>query len=346
MKKNLLITYDYELFLGNLSGKVNECLIEPTSQILSVLEKFNVKAIFFVDTTYLIQLKERSYQFSICKNDFDTIALQLQQIILAGHYVFPHIHPHWMEAEYLPNSNEWKLNIISKYRFHNLSKNERERVFDDSIQFLNSIILPIHPDYKIDCYRAGGWCIQPFDDFKPLFLKYKFKYDMSVLRGFYLFSSAHFFDFSSAPKKDIYHFEDDVLIETPAGRFTQFPISSIHINSWTLFLDKIWLKYLYRIKRDHSYSRGQGQKNVTTDMQSPSSPKGDNFLTSKKERIATELLTISKLSTYLKFINKNNYMHFISHPKMLIQHNHKMFEKFLRKVYDKYEIESDFRKMI
>jgi len=166
-----------------------------------------------------------------------------------------------------------------------------------------------------------------------------------VLGGFYQFSSAQYFDFSMAPQKDIYRFEDDVTVEKTNGTFTEFNISSLEIKNSVRFFDKAWLKYIHKIKGDHTFSRGQGQSSVANDMQKPAAVKGHDILNSKKERIAVELLTLVKLPAYLKFIHNNNYMQFISHPKMLTQHNHKMFDKFLQKVFSKFEMETDFKKM-
>ena len=346
MKKQLLITYDYELFLGNRSGNIEECLIKPTGETLDILGKYNAKAIFFVDTTYLQQLKKKSADNLSCKKDFETIAGQVRKIIKAGHYIYPHLHPHWLDAEYISETNEWRLNKIDKYRFNNIDEKEKNFVFDGSVNLLKEIIHPVQPAYLIDCYRAGGWCIQPFEDFKPYFIKHNFKYDMSVLGGFYLFSDAQYFDFSSAPEKNIYRFEEDVIVEKQDGSFTQFNISSIHINGFTNFLDKILLKYLYKIKGDHTFTRGQGQVSVKSDMKKPAANKGHDILNSKKERIAVELLTKVKLPAYLEFFHKNSYMQFISHPKMLTQHNHKMFDNFLKNVFSNFEIETDFKKMI
>lgn len=345
MKKNLLITYDYELFLGNRSGCIADCLLKPTYQTLSILETYQATGIFFVDTTYLMQLKNKIADYPVCKKDFDSIVTQLQEIIKAGHYIFPHLHPHWIDAVYLPESNEWRLNDISKYRFHNISQSQRALVFDGSMDLLNQIIFPVKPDYLIDCYRAGGWCIQPFEDFKSYFEKHHIKYDMSVLSEFYLFSDTQFFDFSACPKKNIYRFENDVVVENRQGNFTQYTISSIYINQMLGFFDKVWLKYLYKIKGDHTFTRGQGQVAVKTDMQKPNSITGHDILSAKKERVAIELLTAVKLPAYLKYMRQNDYMHFISHPKMLTQHNHKIFKAFLQKVYNEFEIETDFKKM-
>ncbi|MEO5570205.1 MAG: hypothetical protein ABIT08_01650 [Bacteroidia bacterium] len=345
MKKQLLITYDYELFLGNRSGSADECLIQPTEQTLAVLEKYKAKAVFFVDTTYLLQLKKKIDEYAGCKKDFEKVTAQIKQLISAGHYVYPHLHPHWLDAEYLAGTNEWRLNKIEKYRFHNITASEKQFVFDESVQLLKEIIHPVAPGYEVDCYRAGGWCIQPFEDFKMFFIKNNFKYDMSVIGGFYQFSSAQYFDFSMTPKKDIYHFEDDVTVEKTNGRFTEFNISSLEIKNSTRFFDKAWLKYIHKIKGDHTFNKGQGQASVANDMQQPAAVKGHDILNSKKERIAVELLTLVKLPAYLKFIHDNNYMQFISHPKMLTQHNHKIFDRFLKKVFGTFEVETDFKKM-
>ena len=51
-KKLLLFTFDYELFLGDKSGSVQDCLITPTDHLISLLNKYEFKAYFFVDTVY------------------------------------------------------------------------------------------------------------------------------------------------------------------------------------------------------------------------------------------------------------------------------------------------------
>ena len=58
MKKKILLTFDYELFLGAKSGSVDNCLIVPTDMLLDVMERHQTKAIFFVDTTYIMRMCE------------------------------------------------------------------------------------------------------------------------------------------------------------------------------------------------------------------------------------------------------------------------------------------------
>ena len=53
-KKNLLITLDYELYLGELSGSVEKCILEPAEKLRVIFKENKLKKIiFFLDTTYL-----------------------------------------------------------------------------------------------------------------------------------------------------------------------------------------------------------------------------------------------------------------------------------------------------
>ncbi|OQB62917.1 MAG: hypothetical protein BWX95_01201 [Bacteroidetes bacterium ADurb.Bin141] len=346
-KKQVLITFDYELFLGNRSGSVDDCLIKPTNQIIDVIEKHGERAIFFVDTTHLLTLEKYAEKYDACSNDLETVSAHIASISKRGHEIFPHLHPHWLDAEYLPQTNEWKLTGTDKYRFFHLNENERELIFTGSVELLNKFIKPHNPEYILDGYRAGGWCIQPFSAFEPYFKKHKIKYDFSVLGKFYLFSNAQFFDFSEAPEKSVYHFQNDIVKENDKGLFTELNISSVFIPKNVQFLNKIFQKFYFKLTGDHSFNRGEGQIAVKID---PSIVKptthGYDILNSNWERVAIELMSQIKMPVYKKFIQEQDYMHFISHPKMLTQHNIRMFDNFLSYAGSRYEIETDFRKMV
>lgn len=346
MKKQLLITFDYELYLGNRSGTIADCMIDPTNKLIALMEKYGIHAVFFVDTTYLLRLKEQSKTTAACLRDFNTIALQLQTLVEKGHDVFPHIHPHWLDAEYLAENNQWRLNDVSKYRFHQISEAQRALVFDGSMQLLKEILLPRFPSYKINGYRAGGWGIQPFEDFLPYFKKHQFEYEFSVLGGIYQFTDAQQFDFSNASNKTIYRFSEDVCVEDPNGSFIQYNISSIKVPPLASFLDKVWIKVLYKFFGEHTFNKGEGQPSRVMSGKNPASADGHDLSDKIWERISIELLTSVKLGLYMKFLESNKYMHFISHPKMITDHNLAVFNKFLKAAFEKYSIETDFHKML
>jgi hypothetical protein len=78
----------------------------------------------------------------------------------------------------------------------------------------------------------------------------------------------------------------------------------------------------------------------------PVSGKGKDINTSNWERVAVELLTMVKAGQYKEYFSNHSYMHFISHPKMINNHNLSEFDKFLRFAFNNYRIETDFMKMI
>jgi hypothetical protein len=119
-EKLLLFTFDYELFLGEKSGTVQQCLVTPTDQLIFCLDKYAFKAIFFIDTVYILHLKEIAEKHTAAKTDLDSIINQLVKIVKSGHEIHPHIHPHWMDAIYHPESNEWNLSEKKHYSFGSL----------------------------------------------------------------------------------------------------------------------------------------------------------------------------------------------------------------------------------
>jgi len=329
--KNILFTFDYELFLGKRSGTIDKCVIEPTQKILDLFSLNGFSwAIFFVDTTWLLRMREVALVNSNVKKDYEKVEKQLNYILKSGHYIFPHLHPHWVNAIYLPNINQWQLTDYAKYRFHKLDKGERELLFDSSIQILKDIL---GSEYKPIGYRAGGWSIQPFEDFEPLFRKHGILYDFSVLPGNKCISTGQHYDFSDVNFTSPYRFSKDVIV-SGKGDFVEFPISTIEMSSIGSVVNKVLLKYL---AWTGDLSRGNGNGIVTETLEQSGN---------KKEMVSIELLNSVKLPMYLKFLENNSYMQFISHPKMLTPHNISVFERFVKIVFQTYDVNTDFFKMV
>lgn len=346
MKKNLLLTFDYELFLGPRSGQPIESIIEPTERIRSIINAKGIKAIFFVDTTYLITLEKFASQHTACAADLKIVSDQMKQLIEDGHYIFPHVHPHWLDAEYDSIQHQFNLSDVTKYRFHNLSEEDREYIFRSSFRILNTIISSVDSKYEINGFRAGGWSIQPFSDFKPYFERFGIKYDFSVMGGLYQFSNAQYFDFSNAPSKPIYTFNNEVAIEELNGKFVQISSSVLSVNPVYDKADRVHRKILYKLLKDHTYTRGIGQQSKRLQDVLPVSEKGVSTSDNSKEPASVELMSIVKLPLYIKYIEQNDFMHFVSHPKMLSRHNLNTLENFLDAICNKYTIESDYKNIV
>lgn len=316
-KKELIITFDYEPFLGFKSGTSQNCLIKPTNAVQAILNKYNAKATFFVDTLYILNLKKYKLQ-----DEYIAITNQIKSLHNNGHCIFPHIHPHWLDAKFLSEIKQFDLSNLEKYALSSIDKNQIDELFSQSFSLLNELGI-IYNEWG---YRAGGWCIQPFTKFIDSFNKYNIKYEFSVLPNYKNEKQEQYFDFTTISKKTPYKFQNDVVTEDKTGAFTEFPISTIEISNSTILFSRIVNKYLWKTN-DKGFGDGYGAQTsaLKTTLQ-------------KSEMISIDILNIAKLNTYKKFIKNNHYMHFISHPKMLTRHGLKTLDYFLKFAHSNFEI--------
>lgn len=332
-KRNLILTFDYELFLGSNSGSPLDCMIKPTDSILDTLNMFSLKAIFFVDTTYILRLREDSDKYPELVQHAKNIENQLTEILKQGHYVFPHLHPHWIDALYEPIKKTWRLTNYRYYRFNSLNIEQRNYIFDDSMTYIKRLYLDAQRNLEVFGYRAGGWAIQPFEDFEAYFQKHNIRHDFSVIPGFYNLDEQQYFDFRNIMKSSNYKFNaKNITIENIAGEYTEWPISVIPNRPITKIFNRMFNKYLWKIG-EKSIGKGVGAKLNPVD-------KAVNG-----EMASIELLTRANINLYLKYLKVNSGIHFITHPKMVSHHNLRMFKKLMEKIHSLYIIESDFNLM-
>jgi hypothetical protein len=301
-------------------------MIEPADALLAVMEKHQVKSVFFIDTLCLMQYEAHAPSF----HDLEQAKKQLRKLHEKGHYVFPHIHPHWLDASYISGARQFNLGNLSRYSLAQFSESEISAHFKKSISYLESLGI----QYNEWGYRAGGWCIQPFGLFRQAFIENKIKFDFSVLPGYRNEDKNQNFDYSGVSEHEPYCFSNAVEMRDNRGEFTEFPISATSFNAMTLLADRILRKYLWK-KGDKSWGDGLSAKTAAL-----------KSTLHQKEMISTDILTAAKLSSYKAFLSGNHFMHWISHPKMLTRHGLNCFDQFLKASKKKYCIETDFYKML
>lgn len=297
-KRDAIITFDYEVFLGRQTGTIENSVLKPTEAILKVLKENNAKAIFFVDTTWLLFLKEN---FS---DDFRLVTGQLRSIAESDSSVELHLHPQWINAVKI--GNQINFNSLKHYKLHYLSNEEILDLFNKTIDLLQSIT-----NRKVRCFRAGGWCIEPFNKIRAAFEASGIKYDFSVAPGLYLNEGKVFdFDYSGAPKLPYYKFQNDVQRPEVEGQFLELPVSTYYNNSVYRLVNKI----LLIIKKDKIFGDGKGIKE-----------KSFFTLMSLYRHLifSYAMLTIDKTSSlYFRYLlqthfRKTGLLVIISHPKTI-----------------------------
>ena len=322
--KKVLFTFDYELFLGSNSGSFENCISIPLDKILKLFSKNNLQIVFFLDVLYYETAKNQIHY----KEEFHKLQTQLIQLLQQGHIIFPHIHSHWLDAEYQLNTKTWNLSNTTKYRFQSINENLKKEIFDLSINTIKELQEMSNVFYPIHSFRAGGWCIQPFEDFKPYFKKYGIKYDLSVIPGHHYVGEIQQYDFSNIKETNLYKFENDPNEINLKGSFTEIPITTY---SWNLkFFTKLnKINTVLRDKTNLKHFKYFGDGKIANHS-------GEKFTPKEIGNLSIENLNWITFFKYLVTTYKSDFVHFISHSKTITPHNLvflKLYLKFLRKFF-------------
>lgn len=293
-RRNAIITFDYEVFLGRKTGTIENCVLKPARAVLKILKENNAKAIFFVDTTWLLFLRDNFH------DDFQVVKEQLKDIIASGSSVELHLHPQWLTASI--ENGEVVFDSYENYTLHSLKEEEIPALFVRSAELLQSIT-----GQKVRCFRAGGWCVEPFDKLKDAFLKVGVQYDFSVVPGVYLKEGKSYdFDFTRAPGLMFYKFSDCTVEPDKNGVFTEFPVSTYKNNPLYRVLNKVLIK----LRGDHIFGDGISNKE-----------KSAGQTLSNLFRFSKGMLTLDRMSNAMfKFLllthfRRSRFLVVVSHPK-------------------------------
>ncbi len=325
MKKNILLTFDYEVYLGKKSGTLENCLLKPTQHLQAALNKYKVKAIFFVDTMGL-QAYEK---IAVHSSKINEVKAQLKELYNQGHYIFPHIHPHWLDAKIIRNSEQFDLGNTNRYALFSLDADMQKNLIENALNWFRSIEI----DYEVWGYRAGGWAIQPFNLLAALFKKNQILHEFSVIPGYKNNNPFQFFDYSMVDNNYPYRFSNDVEIEDKSGEFIEYPITALPVQNIHKVASSLVLKYLWK-KNDRGYGDGISSESA-------------NSITGSSHTMIASVDSLNKgnMSAYKRYLLKNNYIHFVSHPKMFTKHSLWCLETLLKWVSGRYATEYDYQKM-
>lgn len=243
MKKNqikLLLSLDYEIFFGTNSGSVENCIIHPTQNLLELLDRYNYKVSLFVDAGFLVKLKQQSLEFPDLSKQYTTIKKQLKSLSSQGHDIQLHIHPHWQDSYY--DGSRWVINT-QRYRLHDFTSREIGEIVASYKQELESC-----SEQPIFAFRAGGWCLQPFNKIKQALQDNNIWLDSTVFSQGHSDDPTRWFNFNAMPNQAYWHFDDDPLTINQHGYFTELPISATKTSPlffWKLALRKKFSSHLF-----------------------------------------------------------------------------------------------------
>ena len=319
---NICLTFDYELFFGDISGTVEHTIIKPVDKLLEVLNETNVNAIFFVDALFLFRLRTEGLQAT--QNAYEMIAEQLRLAYTLGYEVEIHIHSHWMDAIYDHKVNMWRFPSMKRYKLHDLPDNpdssciSKTQCIALAKEELQRIIYEVDKTYKPRKFRAGGWCVEPFLEISQSLAANEIYQDYSTIHDFTLATSVHDVDFTRLPQRANWNFHDDIRINQKSGRFSTQTTASWHVSILIYRLLKFFDIILYsKLQTKHSNERFSDGRTIDV--------KGTKYISVKKTCIAldTDKLTSRMMCRVEKKfrqrfrLNNQDIIYTIGHPKSM-----------------------------
>lgn len=213
----ILLTLDYELFLGSRTGDVQHCLVEPLNAMSAQTDPYGVKYTIFVDATFLYKLESLRKRFPRLDKEYVMVVAHIQQLVSQGHDIQLHIHPNWFYSAY--DGEQWRLDQ-QHYKLSDLSSADRETIFLNAKQLLDDIV-----GYSTIAFRAGGFSAQPTNMLSSLFDKTGIIVDASVCPGMVYNSPHQTYDYAVCPTSDMWRFSADICRPEQNGKYIEFPIT-------------------------------------------------------------------------------------------------------------------------
>lgn len=249
--KNIILTLDYELY-GNGSGNIYTHIIEPTYNILEIANRYDAKITFFVEVVEFWKIEEewlKGNKMGYEENPINDIRKQLQEAYRQGHDVQLHIHPQWVEAEYVEgnwkvNFEDWRLGGYAKdgdFSLYNLLERGKAT--------LEQWISCVDPAYTCVAIRAGGYNIQPSSEIVKAMQLVGLKIDSSIYPGGKEIGLLSNYDYSSINKEEAYWHVGNKLEEQGNSEIVELPIVAFPIRRWKKFASFDRIKSLLRNRK-------------------------------------------------------------------------------------------------
>lgn len=337
MKYRLHFTLDYEIH-GNGDGNPYSLMIEPTGRLMPLLDQYGQRVTIMADVAEILAFKR--YYEETGRDDFHFLEIenQLREAILRGHDVQLHIHSSWFKAEW--TGKKWDQ-CIEEYNLAALPYERIDEMVGCCVSYLNSLLSPIRPDYKVWLFRAANWSMMPTSNIYQVLLKHGIKADTSVYKGG-VQSGNVAYDYREACQQLLSYPADVRNINYIAppdqeGFLTEYPIYT-EMRSLAAFVTPIRLFRMVRA-RFHKHKKNT----IIRDLGSTAHNEDNRHLTFRTlfKRIpwkmdfnqATGKQLISAMKRIMSLnIKDRDYVDvvLIGHSKSFLKYNEKNFSRFLK----------------
>ncbi len=336
LQYNLHFTLDYEIH-GNGDGNPMNLMVEPTYRLMDLLERYGQRVTIMADIAEILAFER--YRAKHGRDDYhvEDIRTQLCEAIRRGHDVQLHVHSSYFRAEWHDGAFD---QCIEDYNMAALPIERIDDMVGTCVRYLEELLQPIKPDYKVWLFRAANWSMMPTENLYKVLLKYGITADTSVYKGGVqggnvCYDYRHAFDnllSYPASAKDINYYDSK-------GQIMEYPIYCEMKPFWQ-FLSLLRIFRMVRAKfHKHKKNQDSGAKNQKSGLQ-----KDDNRkLTLKSffrlnpwkmdfnQGTNCQLIAAMKRIMCRKVTDREVVdVILIGHSKTFVLYNEKTLESFLR----------------
>ncbi len=310
----LVVSLDYELFFHR-SGSIEKCLFEPTDLVVDFANKRGIPLTFYVDAGMLCCMERLAPKYARIASDYTRIKKHIASFVAAGHQIGLHIHPHWEETRW--SDDGWDFSA-SRYRLGQFSDDEVRDIIARYCGVLKDICAG-----DVKSYRAGGFCIDPFDQIRDSLLSEGIVIDSSVVPGAYLNDPEKGFDFRSADDQGWWFFDESPMQSCSSGSFLEIPVTPLVLprsHYWGRAIDRV-------LGRQPSATFGDGLSKAIGKTEIIRRLGGHG----RTSELSLDIAKAAQLVSQKTLHTRRDVWHIMGHPKLLGQPSLTYLSTFIEK---------------
>jgi hypothetical protein len=176
----LSLTDDWEL-RGNGAGEIEEIQFRPMRELARIYNRHHVRSTFNAEVMQQLAFRKFERQFPELQALADSWEAHVIDAYRQGHDIQLHLHPQWTKAEY--TGAGWKLS--GDWSILNYDEETAFRLLSGGKEYLENLLRPVNPDYRVVSFRAGSSIIAPSPFILSTLARLGIRLDMSIVGGMY-----------------------------------------------------------------------------------------------------------------------------------------------------------------
>lgn len=294
----LILSQDYELFFHR-SGTVERCLFEPCDALLGMADTLGLKITFFVDAGMILSMQRHAVATA------DRVRTHVASLAAAGHEIALHVHPHWEDTHLVDGA--WDFSS-TRFQLRDFSDQEAAEIVASYASCLGDLA-----GQSPTSYRAGGFCVEPFEKIRTALLDAGISIDSSVVPGARVRGADKGFDFRGAPtEEEWWFFDESPAIPKERGPFLELPIPTQTLPRfyyWKLIPAKV-------LKRPadnfgDGYAKKPGTKEIFRRLAG----------LSRRAEMSIDYAQVDYLLAARNLRKRRKLLQLMGHPKMISPHS-------------------------